>query len=111
MGLERVGKFVKIMRADIESVPGSSKSTPPAPRLGRKSWVRRVFGNRAVIMLVIDIGFILIMTRLSPYFLYAGNGFANFRVMFVSMAMDTIVLGDGHVACRRHVRSVRRWRG
>ena len=43
-------------------------------------------------MLLINVGFILIMTQLSPYFLYAGNGFANFRVMFVSMAMDTIVL-------------------
>jgi ribose transport system permease protein len=43
-------------------------------------------------MLVINLGFILIMTRLSPYFLYAGNGFANFKVMLVSMAMDTIVL-------------------
>jgi ribose transport system permease protein len=54
--------------------------------------VRRIFGHRAVIMLVINVGFILIMTRLSPYFLYAGNGYANFKVMLVSMAMDTIVL-------------------
>jgi ribose transport system permease protein len=67
-------------------------SAPPPPRLGRKSWIGRVFGHRAVIMLVINLGFILIMTRLSPYFLYAGNGFANFKVMLVSMAMDTIVL-------------------
>jgi ribose transport system permease protein len=80
------------MRADIESVLDSTKSAPPVPRLGRKSRLRRVFGNRAVIMLAINIVFILIMTRLSPYFLYAGNGFANFRVMLVSMAMDTIVL-------------------
>jgi ribose transport system permease protein len=67
-------------------------SAPPPPRLGRKSWVSRIFGHRAVIMLVINVGFILIMTRLSPYFLYAGNGYANFKVMLVSMAMDTIVL-------------------
>ncbi len=80
------------MTGEINSVLDASKSVAPKPRLGRKSWVRRIFGNRAVIMLVINIAFILIMTRLSPYFLYAGNGFANFRVMLVSMAMDTIVL-------------------
>lgn len=80
------------MSGDVESVLGPSKSAPPAPRLGRKSWVRRVLGNRVVIMLLINICFILIMTRLSPYFLYAGNGFANLRVMLVSMAMDSIVL-------------------
>jgi ribose transport system permease protein len=43
-------------------------------------------------MLLINIGFIAIMTQLTPYFLYAGNGFANFRVMLVNMAMDAIVL-------------------
>ena len=80
------------MSADIESRLDATKSQPPMPRLGRKSRVRQVFGKRAVIMLVINLGFILIMTQLSPYFLYAGNGFANFRVMLVSMAMDTIVL-------------------
>ena len=80
------------MSADIESALRSSKSAPPMPRLGRKSRLRRIFGQRAVIMLVINLAFILIMTRLSPYFLYAGNGFANFRVMLVSMAMDSIVL-------------------
>jgi ribose transport system permease protein len=80
------------MSADIDSMLDSTKSAPPGPRLGRKSWIRRILGQRAVVMLLIDIGFIIIMTQLSPYFLYAGNGFANFRVMFVSMAMDTIVL-------------------
>jgi ribose transport system permease protein len=77
---------------DIEAVLDSTKSAPPAPRMGRKSWSRRIFGRRDVVMLLINLLFILIMTQLSPYFLYAGNGFANFRVMFVSMAMDTIVL-------------------
>jgi ribose transport system permease protein len=80
------------MSIDVDSLLGSTKSAPPVPRLGRKSWWRRVLGNRVVIMLIINAAFILIMTRLSPYFLYAGNGFANFKVMFVSMAMDTIVL-------------------
>jgi len=80
------------MNLDVDSLLGSTRSAPPVPRLGRKSVWRRFLGKRAVIMLVINIAFILIMTRLSPYFLYAGNGFANFKVMFVSMAMDTIVL-------------------
>jgi ribose transport system permease protein len=80
------------MSADIESLLASTKSAPPVPRLERKSLLRALLGNRVVIMLIINIGFILIMMRLSPYFLYAGNGFANFKVMFVSMAMDTIVL-------------------
>jgi ribose transport system permease protein len=80
------------MSGEIDSVLDATLSAPPPPRLGRKSWIGRVFGHRAVIMLVINLAFILIMTRLSPYFLYAGNGFANFKVMLVSMAMDTIVL-------------------
>ncbi len=80
------------MSADIDSVLGSTKSAPPVPRLGRKSLVRRVLGKRSVVMLLINLGFILVMTRLSPYFLFPANGFANFRVMLVSMAMDTIVL-------------------
>jgi ribose transport system permease protein len=80
------------MSLDIDTLLGSTRSAPPVPRLGRKSWWRRLLGNRAVIMLFINLAFILIMTQLSPYFLYAGNGFANFKVMFVSMAMDTIVL-------------------
>ena len=80
------------MNAEIEPVLDATLSAPPPPRLGRKSWVSRIFGHRAVIMLVINVGFILIMTRLSPYFLYAGNGYANFKVMLVSMAMDSIVL-------------------
>ncbi len=79
------------MSADIDSVLGSTKSAPPVPRLGRKSLVRRVLGKRSVVMLLINLGFILVMTRLSPYFLFPANGFANFRVMLVSMAMDTIV--------------------
>ncbi len=82
------------MSADIDSVLGSTKSAPPPPRLGRRSRLRRLLSNRAFIMLLINIGFIAIMTQLSPYFLYAGNGFANFRVMFVNMAMDTIVLSS-----------------
>ena len=80
------------MSLDIDTLLGSTRSAPPVPRLGRKSWWRRLLGNRAIIMLIINVAFILIMTQLSPYFLYAGNGFANFKVMFVSMAMDTIVL-------------------
>jgi ribose transport system permease protein len=80
------------MSLDIDTLLGSTRSAPPVPRMGRKSWWRRLLGNRAVIMLIINLAFILIMTQLSPYFLYAGNGFANFKVMFVSMAMDTIVL-------------------
>src|SRR5258708_27173560 len=80
------------MSADIDSVLGSTKSAPPVPRLGRKSLVRRGLGKRSVVMLLINLGFILVMTRLSPYFLFPANGFANFRVMLVSMAMDTIVL-------------------
>ena len=80
------------MSLDIDTLLGSTRSAPPVPRLGRKSRWRRLLGNRAVIMLIINIAFIVIMTQLSPYFLYAGNGFANFKVMFVSMAMDTIVL-------------------
>jgi ribose transport system permease protein len=80
------------MGLDVDTLLGSTRSAPPVPRLGRKSWWRRLLGNRAMIMLIINIAFILSLTRLSPYFLYAGNGFANFKVMFVSMAMDTIVL-------------------
>jgi ribose transport system permease protein len=80
------------MSANIDDLLDSTRSVPPAPRMGRKSLLRRLLRNRAFIMLIINISFILIMTRLSPYFLYAGNGFANFKVMFVSMAMDTIVL-------------------
>ncbi len=80
------------MGVDVESVLDGAKPAPPVPRLGRKSWVRRVFGRREVIMLIINLLFILLVTRWTPYFLYADNGFANFRVMFVGMAMECIVL-------------------
>ena len=43
-------------------------------------------------MLIINITFILIVTWLSPYFLDAGSGFANFAVMFPPVAIDTIVI-------------------
>jgi ribose transport system permease protein len=79
------------MSTEVEAILDSTRSAPPPPRLGRKSWLRRVLAKRSVIMLIINIGFIAIMTQLSPYFLYAGNGFANFRVMAVNMAMDAIV--------------------
>src|SRR5205085_2256996 len=36
--------------------------------------------------------FVLILTQLTPYFAYPGNGFANIRVMLVGMAMEAIVL-------------------
>jgi ribose transport system permease protein len=76
----------------IETILDGAKPAPPVPRLGRKSRVRRVFGQRAVIMLIINLVFILVMTRLSPYFLYAENGFANMRVLFVGMALECVVL-------------------
>jgi len=80
------------MKVNVDLANNTMSSAPPPSRLGRTSWLKRMLGNRAVIMLIINVIFILIMTRLSPYFLYAGNGFANVKVMLVSMAMDTIVL-------------------
>jgi ribose transport system permease protein len=79
------------MSNEIESLLNATQSAAPMPRLGRKSWLRRMLGKRAVIMLIINICFIVLMSQLTPYFLYAGNGFANFRVMAVNMAMDAIV--------------------
>src|SRR5581483_4362671 len=63
-------------------------SAPARARLGRKSWTTRVFGRREVILLLINLIFILGMTALTPYFFTL----ANFRVMIVGMAMETIVL-------------------
>src|SRR5690349_20759334 len=80
------------MSIEIDSVLDGAQPVPPVPRLGRKSRVRRIFGQRAVVMLIINILFILVMTRLSPYFLYAENGFANMRVLLVSMALESVVM-------------------
>lgn len=67
---------------------------PPASasRFVRRSRLRRALGKREVILLLLNVAFILIVSQLTPYFLYAENGFANFRVMFVGMAMETIVM-------------------
>ena len=64
------------MSSDIESALDriDSATALRVPRVGRKRWSSRLLGNRAAVMLLINIGFIVIMTQLSPYFLYAGNG-------------------------------------
>ncbi len=80
------------MSTDTDSILDSAKPAPPVPRLGRKSLTRRVLGRREVIMIILNVLFILVVSRLTPYFFYAENGFANFRVMFVGMAMEAIVL-------------------
>lgn len=76
----------------VETILESARPPSPDSRLGRRSLVRRLLGRREVILLLINLGFILVVSQLTPYFVYAANGFANFRVMFVGMAMETIVL-------------------
>ncbi len=61
---------------------------PVSERSGRTHWARRLFGRREVILLLINLAFLLVMAGLTPYFLTA----ANFRVIIVGMAMETIVL-------------------
>src|SRR5271165_2578163 len=80
------------MNIDVDSLLDSSKPAPPPPRLARSSLARRLLGRREVIMVIINVVFILIVSQLTPYFFYAGNGFANIRVLLVGMAMDTVVL-------------------
>lgn len=67
---------------------GTAPAQSENPRLSKKKWWTVVFGRREVILLLINIGFIFGMTLLTPYFFTI----PNFRVMFVGMAMETIVL-------------------
>jgi ribose/xylose/arabinose/galactoside ABC-type transport system permease subunit len=71
-----------------QSIDAGSPPQSGRERLGRKSRWSIIFGRREVILLLINLGFILGMTLLSPYFFTV----ANFRVMIVGMAMETIVL-------------------
>lgn len=76
------------------SVPSDTSLDDTTPvenesgRITKKKWWSIVFGRREVILLLINLGFILGMTLLTPYFFTV----ANFRVMIVGMAMETIVL-------------------
>ncbi len=80
------------MTTDMNSVLQGARPPSSTSRLSRRSWLRRMLGRREVILLILNIAFIVVVSQLTPYFLYAPNGFANFRVMFVGMAMETIVL-------------------
>ncbi len=71
-----------------ESVEVGAPGTVERARLGRRRWWSRFFGRREVILLLINLAFMLGMAFLTPYFLTV----ANFRVMIVGMAMETIVL-------------------
>jgi ribose transport system permease protein len=71
-----------------ESIDSNVPALPERERLARKRWWSIVLGRREVILLLINIAFIIGMTLLSPYFFTV----ANFRVMIVGMAMETIVL-------------------
>lgn len=71
-----------------ESINSNVPALPGRERLRPKSRWSIIFGRREVILLLINLGFMLGMTLLTPYFLTI----PNFRVMFVGMAMETIVL-------------------
>lgn len=71
-----------------ESINPNVPALPERQRLRPKSRWSIIFGRREVILLLINLGFMLGMTALSPYFLTI----PNFRVMIVGMAMETIVL-------------------
>src|SRR5581483_7897560 len=76
------------MSIPVDSSAEDAVLVPERARLGRKRWRSRIFGRREVILLLINLIFILGMTALTPYFFTV----ANFRVMIVGMAMETIVL-------------------
>ncbi len=80
------------MATNIEELLGSAKPPSAHSRMGQKPWWRRALGRREIILLLLNLIFIVVVSQLTPYFVYAGNGFANFRVLLVGMAMETIVL-------------------
>jgi len=80
------------MSTDIETILEGARPPSSSTRYVRRSLLRRALGRREVILLLLNFAFILVVSQLTPYFLYADNGFANFRVMFVGMAMETIVM-------------------
>jgi ribose transport system permease protein len=80
------------MTTDIETILEGARPPSGSARYVKKSWLRRALGRREVILLLLNAAFIVVVSQLTPYFLYADNGFANFRVMFVGMAMETIVM-------------------
>lgn len=80
------------MAAEYDSILEQAKAPDPNTRLEKKSWLRRMLGKREVILILLNLAFILVISQLTPYFLYAGNNFANFRVMLIGMAVESIVL-------------------
>jgi ribose transport system permease protein len=80
------------MTANIDELLGSAKPPSSEPRISRKSFWRRAIERREVVLLLLNIAFVLVVSQLTPYFLYAENGFANIRVLLVGMAMEMIVL-------------------
>ena len=80
------------MSTEIETILEGARPPSSSARYVKKSLLRRALGRREVILLLLNIGFVLVVSQLTPYFLYADNGFANLRVMFVGMAMETIVM-------------------
>lgn len=80
------------MSTDVEAILDSAKPGSPVPRFGQRSLARRLIGRREVHLSILIVVFILVVSRFAPYFFYPANNFANFRVMFVGMAMETIVL-------------------
>lgn len=80
------------METNIEQILGGAKPPSSQSRLTRKPWWRRALERREVVLLLLNIAFVVIVSQLTPYFLYADNGFANIRVLLVGMAMETIVL-------------------
>ena len=80
------------MSTEIETILEGARPPSSSSRYVKKSLLRRALGRREVILLLLNIGFVLVVSQMTPYFLYADNGFANLRVMFVGMAMETIVM-------------------
>lgn len=80
------------MTTETDTILEGARLPSGPSRFVRKSRLRRAIGSREIILLLLNLAFIVVVSRLTPYFLYAENGFANFRVMFVGMAMETIVM-------------------
>lgn len=81
------------MATNYDNILERAKAPDPNTRLQKKSWLRRALGKREVILILLNLGFILVVSQLTPYFVYAGNNFANFRVLLIGMAVESVVLG------------------
>jgi len=75
---------------EIDAEPGVAPhgEVDLASRHARQRFARRLLGRREIALVALNLAFMLGVAALTPYFLTP----ANFQVMIVGMAMETIVL-------------------